>query len=208
VQTHEKTRTRLDPELRRSQIVEAAIQVFSNTDPVEVTFEEIAEAAGVSRALVYNYFGDRGGLVAAVYLHTFHELNDHLNATIDPEDAPEDRLRTIVNGYLRFAVDHAAAWRLLQVTGAVNHPAVQSARHRHMERLALAWGAQGPEGRTLAYGVVGMLESATFDWLRDRDTDMDRLSDLIFDFLWTGLSSLDRHGIALPDHRSPQSVPT
>ena len=76
-----------------------------------------------------------------------------------------------------------------------------------MERLALAWGAEGPEGRTIAYGVVGMLESATFDWLRDRDTDIDRLCDLIFDFLWTGLSSLDRHGIALPDHRAPESVP-
>jgi hypothetical protein len=45
----------LDPELRRSQIVEAAVRVFSETDPVEVTFEEIAEAAGVSRALVYNW---------------------------------------------------------------------------------------------------------------------------------------------------------
>ncbi len=84
MQAHERTRTRLDPELRRSQIVEAAVRVFSETDPVEVTFEEIAEAAGVSRALVYNYFGDRGGLVAAVYLHTFDELNDQLNATIDP----------------------------------------------------------------------------------------------------------------------------
>jgi AcrR family transcriptional regulator len=208
VEAHEKTRTRLDPQLRRSQIVEAAVRVFSETDPVEVTFEEIAEAAGVSRALVYNYFGDRGGLVAAVYLHTFHELNEHLNTAMDPDAPPEERLRTIVRGYLRFAVEHAAAWRLLQMTGALNHPAVQSARQRHMERLALAWGADGPEGRTLAYGVVGMLESATFDWLRDRDTDIGRLGDLIFDFLWTGLSSLDRHGIALPHHRSPESVPT
>jgi len=206
VDSQEKTRTRLDPELRRSQIVEAAVRVFSETDPVEVTFEEVAEAAGVSRALVYNYFGDRGGLVAAVYLDTFHHLNDHLNATIDAQAPPEDRLRAVVNGYLHFAVEHAAAWRLLQVTGALNHPSVQAARQRHMERLAAAWGAEGPEGRTLAYGVVGMLESATFDWLRDRDTDIDRLSDLIFDFLWTGLSSLDRHGIALPREQSSRPV--
>jgi len=208
VQAHERTRTRLDPELRRSQIVDAAVRVFSEADPVEVTFEEIADAAGVSRALVYNYFGDRGGVLAAVYLHTFDELNHELNATIDREAPPEDRLRSIVRGYLRYAVDHAAAWRLLQLTAAVKHPAVQSARQHHMEQLALAWGATGAEGRTLAYGVVGMLESATFDWLRDRDTDIDRLTDLIFDLLWTGLSSLDRHGIALPRHRPRESVPT
>jgi hypothetical protein len=53
-----------------------------------------------------------------------------------------------------------------------------------------------------------MLESATFDWLRDRGTDIDRLSDLIFDFLWTGLSSLDRHGIAFALQRAPESVAT
>ena len=94
------------------------------------------------------------------------------------------------------------------MTGALNHPAVQSARQRHMERLGARMGREGPEGRTLAYGVVGMLESATFDWLRDRDTDIDRLSDLIFDFLWTGLSSLDRHGIALPATGRPSPSPT
>src|SRR3954454_21288179 len=116
VQAHEKTRTRLDPELRRSQIVEAAVRVFSEADPVKVTFEDIAEAAGVSRALVYNYFGDRGGVLAAVYLHTFDELNNELNATIDREASPEDRLRSMVRGYVRYAADHAAAWRLLQLT--------------------------------------------------------------------------------------------
>jgi AcrR family transcriptional regulator len=208
VQPHERTRTRLDPQLRRSQIVEAAVKVLEETDPVEVTFEEIAEAAGVSRALVYNYFGDRGGLLAEVYLHMFDELNHELNATIDRYAPPEERLRAIVRGYLGYAAEHAAAWRLLQLTSAVNHPAVQTARQRHMERMAVAWGAEGPEGRTLAYGVVGMLESATFDWLRDRDTDDERLADLLFDFIWTGLSSLERYGIALQPGRARESVPT
>ena len=36
----------------------------------------------MSHALVYNYFGDRGGLLAAVYLHTFSQLNDVLNTSI------------------------------------------------------------------------------------------------------------------------------
>ena len=35
-------RTRLTPELRRAQIVDAAIEVFSGREPSEVTFEEIA----------------------------------------------------------------------------------------------------------------------------------------------------------------------
>jgi len=208
VQQPDRTRTRLDPEVRRGQIVEAAARLFSERDPAGVTFEEIAEAAGVSRALLYNYFGDRGGLLAAVYLHTFAELNRQLNRTIDPAAGPEERLRAIVRGYLQFAVDNASTWRLLQVTAAVGHPAVQAARQRHMERLAAAWGATGAEGRTLAFGVVGLLESATFDWLRERQTDIERLGTLLYDLIWTGLSSLERHGIALPVHRERESLPT
>ncbi len=205
---HDRGRTRLHPDVRRGQIVEAAARLFAERDAVEVTFEEIAEAAGVSRALLYNYFGDRGGLLAAVYLHTFDALNHELNTTIDPDARPQERLRAIIGGYLEFAAEHAAAWRLLQATSAVSHPAVQAARRRHMERLALAWGAEGPAGRTLAYGVVGMLESATFDWLRARDTELDELTELLFDLLWAGLSGLSRHGIALPRHRARESVPT
>ncbi len=59
-------RTRLDPDTRRRSIVQAASEVMLGHDPMEVSIELVAEAAGVSRALIYNYFGDRGGLLAAV----------------------------------------------------------------------------------------------------------------------------------------------
>ena len=74
--TDRRTVTRLDPETRRTQILAAAARVLERHDPVEVRFEEIAEAAGVSRGLLYNYFGDRGGLLAAVYAHNFDAVPD------------------------------------------------------------------------------------------------------------------------------------
>jgi len=58
-----RTRTRLARDERREQLVDAAAAVLQGRDPAEVTFEEIADAAGVSRALVYNYFGDRNGVL-------------------------------------------------------------------------------------------------------------------------------------------------
>ena len=60
-----RSRTRLDPAVRRRQIAEAAARVFAEHDPSEVSFELIADEAGVSRSLVYSYFGDRGSLFAA-----------------------------------------------------------------------------------------------------------------------------------------------
>jgi len=80
----QRPRTRLDPEIRREQIVEAAERVLKGRDPGDVTFEEIAEEAGVSRALVYNYFGDKGGLIAAVYLRSLRRLDEELSRAVDP----------------------------------------------------------------------------------------------------------------------------
>jgi AcrR family transcriptional regulator len=200
-------RTRLDPQVRRSQIVEAAARTFRGRDPSEVTFEEIAYEAGVSRALVYNYFGDRGGLLAAVYLHTFGQLNDVLNASIAGTLPPEDRIRAIVAGYLRFAADHPEAWRLLQLSMATSHPAVLDARRAHMDALAALWGGT-VLARIVAFGVIGMLESATFDWLQLHDAEIDDVADVLYDLLWTGLSSLGDHGIALPRRRPREAVPT
>lgn len=188
-------------------IIDAAARVFERRDPADVTFEEIADAANVSRALVYNYFGDRGGLLAAVYLATMDELIVELNASIGPTLPPEDRMRQIVRGYLVFADEHPAAWRLLQVTAAMRHPALVNARRDHMDQLAEWWGGKST-ARIVAFGVVGLLEAATCDWLRERDTDLDALSDVLFDLMWHGFESLSRHGIALPEHRGPTSVPT
>ena len=73
-------RARLDPAARRAQIVEAAAEVFRARDPATVRFDEVAHAAGVSRSLVYAYFGDRGELIAAVYLHSLRDLDEELSA--------------------------------------------------------------------------------------------------------------------------------
>ena len=198
---------RLDPQVRRELIIEAAAHVFESRDPAAVTFEEIAEAAGVSRALVYNYFGDRGGLLAAEYLHTMDRLLLELNVSIEATLPPADRIRAIVRGYLEFASRHSSAWRLLQVTAAMSHPALVEARRSHLEQLGSWWGG-ATTARIAAAGVVGFLEGATFDWLRERDADVDEIAEVLFDLLWHGLPRLAVHGIALPEQRARDSVPT
>jgi AcrR family transcriptional regulator len=202
VQQPEKGRTRLDPEVRRGLIIDAAASVFQGRDPAEVTFEEIAEAAGVSRALVYNYFGDRGGLLAAVYLRSFDTLNDKLRGSIGHGLAPVDRVRETVRVYLRFARDNPAGWRLLQLAGAMDHPAVLEARQRRMDELATLLGG-AKEARTVACGIVGMLEAATLDWLHGSEVEVDHLTDVLFDLLWTGLSSLATYGISMTPAHAP-----
>lgn len=188
----------MDPEIRREQIVAAAHEVFQDRDPNDVTFEEIADAAGVSRALVYNYFGDRGGLMAAVYLRSFERLDEELNDAVDPDLEPEERIRKTVHAYLSFARKNSSAWHLIASAGTAQHPAVQSARRKRMERMGDAWGG-GARARIVARAVVGMLEAATLDWLESQDEDLDELADILSNLVWGGLSGLAAHGIAVPE---------
>ncbi|MGH2685777.1 MAG: TetR/AcrR family transcriptional regulator [Actinomycetota bacterium] len=188
---HIRPRTRLNPEIRREQIVDAAERVFQGRDPAEVTFEEIAEAAGVSRGLVYNYFGDKQGLVAAVYVRGMQRLDDRLADAVEgTDDLGEERLRRIADAYLAFARD--SAWGIASVVGsnsALTHPEAREARRR-IERLAERWfdGASGP---VLASGVVGLLEGVALGWLEDADhVELDDVARAVAALLWSGLAAV------------------
>jgi AcrR family transcriptional regulator len=196
-----RTRTRLDPATRREQILAAAETVLVGRDPADVTFEEIAAEAGVSRALVYNYFGDRGGLMAAVYLHSVQRLDDALRSA-EGSGPPADRLRRIIVCYLEFARCHAGAWSLIGASEATLHPVVQQARRLRYERFAEAWGGSA-EARVLARGMVGFLEGASIEWTDGEPGrpaepgDLDRIVRLLHTVLWSGLSHLDDAGLTL-----------
>jgi len=189
-----KPQTRLDPATRRALLVQAAAGVFRGRDPGEVSFEEVAEAGGVSRALVYAYFGDRGGLIAAVYLHNLEQLDRELGRALDDRLPDEVRLRRIIRRYLLFARDNEASWNVIAAAGALQHPAIQAARRDRIERIAASWGS-APTARLVARGVVGLLEAGAQDWVDYRDCGIERATDVLFAVLWEGLTGLRSRGI-------------
>jgi len=181
-----RARTRLDPEVRREQILDATELVLAGHDPGEITLDQIAEAAGVSRGLVYNYFGDKAGLLAAVYLRHLDRLVAALDAPLHGAGSGEQRLREVVEAYLRFASANPAGWRLLSSSEASEHPSVRSARREHLERISTSWG-ETPEARVLGRGILGFLEAATIEWIDESDLDVEQTADLIHAQLWSGL---------------------
>ena len=154
--------------------------------PNELTFEAVAEAAGVSRALVYNYFGDRNGLLAAVELRTLDELNRELHDRIDATLDPVDQLRPLAETYLEFARAHGPLWAIV-LAGEVRHPSVEAARRIRVERLAELWG--GTEAATAtAHAVTAMLEAATVGWPGTGGAP-DRALDVVCSILEAGLAA-------------------
>ena len=184
-------RSRLDPEARRAQIVEVAAQVFRGRDPATVRFEEVARAAGVSRSLVYAYFGDRGELIAAVYLHSLSGLDAELSGLLRDVPVDRPRLAKVVRTFLELAQENADSWRLFAAAGAVDHEAVRAARQARCQRIADTWGGGAAE-RLLARGVVGLLEAAASEWIEHQECSLDDAVAVLTRALWDGVGRLPR----------------
>jgi AcrR family transcriptional regulator len=184
-------RSRLDPVERRAQIVAVAAEVLRGRDPATVRFDEVAQAAGVSRSLVYAYFGDRGELIAAVLLHTVSDLDTELSQLLRDVPVSEARLRAVVRHFFELAEENADSWRLFAAAGSLEHPAVQESRRARCQRIADTWGG-GPAERLLARGIVGMLEAAASEWLEHRACSLDDAAGLLSQAMWLGVSRLPR----------------
>lgn len=184
-----KGRKRLAPEQRREEIVVAAHRVFATHDPATVTFEEIAAQAGVSRALVYNYFGDKGSLLAAVYSHAIAELDAELVGYLASDELLSQRLRNVVLHYVAFAQSRAGTWHILSYVAATQHPAVQEVRRARVERLAAVLGT-GPTLRLAVAGLIGMLEEVLTQWLAKPEVGIDELLNVLCRQTWSGFGSL------------------
>lgn len=189
----QRSRTRLDPAVRRRQIAEAAARVFSEHDPSEVSFELIADEAGVSRSLVYSYFGDRGSLFAAAYNHELERLDAEIDGALESLGSDRERLAHAVSAYLGFAWKHRTSWQLITSASSSRHPAVREAIQARIERIA-ASVSDTPEARLLVRSVIGMLEAAAIHTLENESTDPESLAALLTQIIWDGVSSLEGPG--------------
>jgi len=109
-------RVRRDPEEARRLILDAAEGLFAVKSPDVVGLKEVAEAAGVSHALVSHYFGTYGGLVEATLERRMTALRAQVFEQL-LEPAAEARTRVLVERLWSVASDpvtlRLGAWALL-----------------------------------------------------------------------------------------------
>jgi AcrR family transcriptional regulator len=108
-----------------------------------VTFEQVATASGVSRALVHAYLGDRRGLVDAIQVRIISRLDTWVGHGLRraEERGPEAALAALVDGVFAFVAAEQDGWGVLGTTGGLDHPALHGVRARWVRALA-------PDGRS------------------------------------------------------------
>lgn len=96
------TRRRLSPEDRRSELLALGAEIFGKRPYDEVRIDEIAERAGVSRALMYHYFPDKRAFFAAVVKDEADRLFDAAHNLPDLGLSLFEEIRAGVLAYLYY----------------------------------------------------------------------------------------------------------
>lgn len=113
---------------RRAQLTEIGLELLADRPIHELALDEVAERAGISRTLLFHYFPSKSDYYAAVVEHAGQRL---LAARREPADAvgdlsPEQRVRRLVDGYLRLVESSRDLYIRLVRGAAGGDPAVMS----------------------------------------------------------------------------------
>jgi AcrR family transcriptional regulator len=149
-------RRRVPRRVRERVILEVAARTFAERGYHAATMDEIAEAVGVSKQLVYNYVGSKEQLYLACFRQAGRTLQARLDEVADRADPPDVRLWHGILAFFSFVDDHRAAWSILYGPGAardggfageIAHQRAQVATH--LARLfAASRAAEGPVPRS------------------------------------------------------------
>jgi AcrR family transcriptional regulator len=103
-----RPRTRLAPEARRNQILDAAARTVLRDGPTAVGLEQLARDIGISKALAYSYFGSRDDLLAAMLQREQRDLQERgMRAALQAKSFLE-MLRQTTRIYLEHSRDRGA----------------------------------------------------------------------------------------------------
>jgi AcrR family transcriptional regulator len=106
-----ESRRRLSPDDRRNELLALGAEVFGQRPYDDVRIDEIAERAGVSRALMYHYFPDKRTFFAAVVRAESERLFEATNTPPEPGQTLFDQVHAGVLAYVRYDEEHPhGAW--------------------------------------------------------------------------------------------------
>src|SRR5829696_4153073 len=172
-------RTRLSRDDRMEQTLEAAHGLFAERGYAAVTMDEIAAAIGVTKPLLYNYFGNKERLYLACLERAGEAMFATVGEAVSHADSPADALRRGLHAFFAFVDEDRDAWRVLFDETLPAGGEIAQAVAEHRERL-LARGAQTniarrPEGRqaehapeieAISVALLGGAEALARWWLR------------------------------------------
>lgn len=119
-------RKRLTRGEREQQILEVAEQIFAEHGYQATSMDDIAHRVGLSKPMLYEYFGSKDGLLLACVERAKRELMEATNEAVQDATTPEEMLYNGLLAYFQFTDEHAQAWALIRNEAAIPHTPVNT----------------------------------------------------------------------------------
>lgn len=200
-----KPRRRLSAEERREQILRAAMEVFAERGYQEASMVEIARAAGITPAVIYDHFASKAELQVTLLERQTEELLVFVGSAVAGEfEDTTERIRVGVDAFFTFVEENPYAWRML-FRDPPTDPAILST-YRRIHRQATAGIAlflrasappallddpQADRDLEMFAEMLKMAQNGLAVWWYDhRDVPRGELVDRVLEFCWIGLERM------------------
>ena len=176
---------------RREELLDAADRIVQRDGPA-ASMRAMAAEAGITKPVLYRYFGDKNGLLNALADRHTRDLLDRLRDALRSGESRRSRTEATIDAYLRAIEERPQVYRFLLYGQAATEAGLpdrmQSFTRRIGDELArgIAYELQltEPLAATWAHGIVGMVQAAGDRWLTGRDMDRPALVEALTGLLW------------------------
>jgi AcrR family transcriptional regulator len=186
-------------EERRVAILDSALEVFARHGYRGAAIDDIAGAAGISKALIYEHFPSKRHLHIALLERHVGELFERLAESAATSEPGEVRLRAGVDAFLAFVEARPDAFRLLfrdavdpEVAEILRGLAQQATREVAGLIATEPREKRGPDAEEneaieiFATLLTGAVQSLALWWDEHPDVPRERLVTRVMEFAWLG----------------------
>jgi AcrR family transcriptional regulator len=197
-ETADYPRGRTPRAVREAQMVAAAEKLFSEHGYHGVSMDQIAAASGITKPMLYEYFGSKEGLFLACMERARGQLFEAIGSAVRGTDDAEAALRAGIEAFLAVADRQRATWPVLFGEGGRFNDAAAAIRAEQAGLIAqllreLPGWEREPDAEQLdavAHIFVGAAEAIAF-WAVDRPKiPFERVADHLMAVLWPAVREL------------------
>jgi AcrR family transcriptional regulator len=201
---------RLPAARRKRQLLDVARRSFAERGFHATSMDDVAEAAGVTKPVLYQHFTSKRQLYLELLEDVGGRMLDAIAKAVAAADGPRQQVEAGFRAYFRFVADEGDAFRLLFGSGTRRDEeferAVRQVEDAIADAIAVFIEADiDPEHRrTLAHALVGLAEGTSRDWLAERagstgstrpraaHAQADVLARRVSELAWAGLRGVTR----------------
>lgn len=191
---------RLPAARRRRQLLDVAVEVFAAHGYHQTTMNQVAEAAGVTKPVLYQHFTSKQELFGEVLNDLGTRLEEAIGKATSAATSPRNQVRAGFTAYFRFVVEERTASQLLFGADTRQEPQFDEIARRTRASIAEATaalidveGLDQDDRRFLAQGIIGIAEATSRHWVQEGGSDdIDVVAEAAADLAWGGLRGLHR----------------